>query len=98
MERAAPSMAGRSDEEHSFSNSNSNSFKTIDSAFSQFIGDDDSEDSGSEFVFQIEPNLLIDSRCLKIGEVIGEGSCSIVFEGLYVSLSFSHCLMILLSC
>lgn len=73
-------MAGRSDEEHSCSNSNS--FKTIAGAFSRFIGDDDSEDLGSEFVFKIEPSLLIDPCCLKIGEVIGEGSCSIVYEGL----------------
>ncbi|KAG7026803.1 Serine/threonine-protein kinase HT1 [Cucurbita argyrosperma subsp. argyrosperma] len=59
------------------------SFKTIGTAFSWFIGDDDSEDLGSECALKIEPSLLIDLRCLKIGEVIGEGSYSIVYEGLY---------------
>lgn len=58
------------------------SFKTIGTAFSWFIGDDDSEDLGSECALKIEPSLLIDLRCLKIGEVIGEGSYSIVYEGL----------------
>uniref|UniRef100_A0A9I9CSP0 Protein kinase domain-containing protein n=1 Tax=Cucumis melo TaxID=3656 RepID=A0A9I9CSP0_CUCME len=72
---AAPKMADHSDEQHSF--------RTITTAFIPFIGDDDSDDSGSEFVFNIEPTLLIDPHCLKIGEVMGEGSCSIVYEGLW---------------
>ncbi|XP_022950480.1 serine/threonine-protein kinase STY17-like [Cucurbita moschata] len=78
-------MSGHSDEEHSCSNSNSNSnsFRTISSALSPFIGVHDSEDFGSDFIFKIEPSLLIDPRRLKIGEVIGEGSCSIVYQGLY---------------
>lgn len=93
---AAPKMADHSDEQHSF--------RTITTAFIPFIGDDDSDDSGSEFVFNIEPTLLIDPHCLKIGEVMGEGSCSIVYEGLWVFsslfpplgfsfflLGFSHC-------
>ncbi|XP_022132441.1 serine/threonine-protein kinase STY17-like [Momordica charantia] len=75
-------MAGRSEEEEDES-SCSNSFKTIGGAFGWFVGDDDFEDLGSEFVFKIEPSLLIDPTGLKIGQVIGEGSCSIVYEGLY---------------
>lgn len=71
---AVPTMADHSDEQHSF--------RTIANAFIPFIGDDDSDDLGPEFVFNIEPTLLIDPHCLKIGEVIGEGSCSIVYEGL----------------
>lgn len=44
-------------------------------------------DTNTHFVFSIEPSLLIDPRSIKIGRVIGEGSNSTVYEGLWVPLS-----------
>lgn len=44
--------------------------------------DDGTYNSAKEFVFNIDPSLLIDPRLVKISQVIGEGPNSIVFEGL----------------
>lgn len=42
--------------------------------------------NNTQFVFSIEPSLLIDPRNVKIGRVIGEGPNSTVYEGLWVPL------------
>lgn len=51
--------------------------------------DDDDEDSSLEstdhqFAFSINPELLVDSKDVSIGELIGEGSSSKVYKGLWV--------------
>lgn len=42
-----------------------------------------------EFAFDIEPHLLIDLRLILVGEMIGEGSYSVVHQGLWVFFFFS---------
>ncbi|PON36325.1 Serine/threonine protein kinase [Parasponia andersonii] len=44
-----------------------------------------SSENNTQFVFTIEPSLLIDPRSVRIGRVIGEGPNSTVYEGLYKS-------------
>ena len=38
---------------------------------------------GSNFVFNLDQSLLIDASCVVIGQVLGEGPQSIVYEGLW---------------
>lgn len=51
-----------------------------------FESDDDDDDSNLEsndqFAFSINTDLLVDVKDVSIGEVIGEGSSSIVYKGL----------------
>ncbi|KAK9948663.1 hypothetical protein M0R45_004228 [Rubus argutus] len=52
-------------------------------------GGNDDEDCASakdnNFVFNLDPSLLIDPSCVLIGQVLGEGPQAIVYEGLYNS-------------
>lgn len=61
---------------------------SIDS--SQDTNDVHVPDFKDDFVFNIDPLLLLDAAQLKIGPVIGEGPHSMVYQGWWVS-SF-HCL------
>lgn len=48
--------------------------------------DDDSNlESNDQFAFSISTDLLVDVKDVSIEEVIGEGSSSIVYKGLWVS-------------
>ncbi|XP_062028863.1 serine/threonine-protein kinase STY46 [Rosa rugosa] len=40
---------------------------------------------GNNFVFNLDPSLLIDPSCVMVGEMLGEGPQAIVYEGLYNS-------------
>lgn len=40
----------------------------------------------TEFVFSVDPTILVDRRDIKIGKVLGEGPNSVVYEGLWVPL------------
>ncbi|EOA13463.1 hypothetical protein CARUB_v10026506mg [Capsella rubella] len=55
-----------------------------------FESEDDGDDSNLEpkdqFAFSIGTDLLVDFKDVSIGEVIGEGSSSIVYKGLFSSL------------
>lgn len=55
--------------------------ETIENSYS-------SNENNSQFVFTIEPSLLIDPRNVKIGRVIGDGPNSTVYEGLWVPSLF----------
>ncbi|CAA7056927.1 unnamed protein product [Microthlaspi erraticum] len=58
----------------------SNGFKSFESDYD----DDDSDiDSDDQFAFSINSEFLVDAKDLYIGEVIGEGSSSKVYKGLY---------------
>lgn len=47
--------------------------------------DDDSNlESNDQFAFSINTELLVDAKDVSIGEVIGEGSSSKVYKGLWV--------------
>lgn len=51
-------------------------------------GGNDDEDCASakdnNFVFNLDPSLLIDPSCVLIGQALGEGPQAIVYEGLWV--------------
>ncbi|KAF3439047.1 hypothetical protein FNV43_RR17322 [Rhamnella rubrinervis] len=86
MQKRAPAMV-----EHAVLSNNdelslSCSRETIGNAYCGRTGYGvDNDDSGNEFVFNIEPDLIIDPHSVKIGRVIGDGPYSIVYEGLYNS-------------
>lgn len=59
----------------------SHGFKSFESDYD----DDDSDlDSDDQFAFSINTEFLVDAKDLYIGEVIGEGSSSKVYKGLWV--------------
>lgn len=49
--------------------------------------DDDDDEDEEEFVFNIDQSLLVDPRRVLFEKMIGEGSYSIVYKGLWVSSS-----------
>ncbi|XP_015890194.3 serine/threonine/tyrosine-protein kinase HT1 [Ziziphus jujuba] len=61
------------------------SLDTIGNSNRRLTANDETNDCGNEFVFNIDPSLLIDPHSVKIGRLIGEGPHSIVYEGLYKS-------------
>lgn len=50
--------------------------------------DDDDEEYDNEFVFDIDESVLVDHRSVLLQKMIGEGSYSIVYKGLWVLALF----------
>lgn len=72
--------------EHVVPTSNEFSLAHIDTYFG-LTNYEENNGSGNEFVFEIDRSLLIDPRGITYVREIGEGPHSIVYEGLWVSLS-----------
>lgn len=53
--------------------------------------DDDDEQYDNDFVFEIDESVLVDPRSVLLEKMIGEGSYSIVYKGLWVSSYFCLC-------
>lgn len=84
MQKRGPAMVERVVLSNIDELSLSYSRETIGNAYCGRTGYSDNDDSGNEFVFNIDPNLIIDPHSVKIGRVIGDGPYSIVYEGLWV--------------
>ncbi|KAH7520066.1 hypothetical protein FEM48_Zijuj08G0104400 [Ziziphus jujuba var. spinosa] len=84
MQKRAPAMAEHVTQTNKelLRLSLSYSLDTIGNSNRRLTANDETNDSGNEFVFNIDPSLLIDPHSVKIGRLIGEGPHSIVYEGL----------------
>ncbi|KAG7560361.1 Serine-threonine/tyrosine-protein kinase catalytic domain [Arabidopsis thaliana x Arabidopsis arenosa] len=51
--------------------------------FMSAFGSDDNDESGDQFDFNISRELLLNPKNIMLGEMIGEGSNSIVYQGLF---------------